>query len=158
MAELNIGSPAPDFALTDLEGQPVQLSALRGAPVLLNFFKSTCPWCQVEMPKLGAVYRRHTDVNVNVIGVVVGRDDEASARRFAEQHQLSFPQAVDHDRKVREDYSLVRVPTVVAVDAQGNVARVYEGSAEQLAGVVEQTILAAARGDALPEYHLVGNG
>jgi len=158
MATLNLGGPAPDFTLTDLQGQTLQLSALRGTPVILNFFDSACPWCQVEMPKLSVVYRRHADLNVHIIGVVVGRDDETSAARFAEEHQLDIRLAVDNHHTVREAYGLERIPAIVSVDAAGHVARLYEGSAEQLSGVVEQTILAAARSDELPAYQLVGNG
>jgi peroxiredoxin len=92
------------------------------------------------------------------LGVVVGEDDNASAKKFVEQMHLSFPVAVDLAKQVRADYALQRIPTVVLVDANGNVARVYEGSSEQLSGIVEQTILAAAGGDRLPEYNLIGNG
>jgi peroxiredoxin len=153
-----IGQEAPDFALTDLQGRPVQLSSLRGTPVLLNFFKSTCAWCQAEMPRLADIYRRMSDVDVRVLGVVVGKDDASSVERFARDKNLDFPLAVDDQHQVRADYGLQRVPTLVLVDAEGKVARVYEGSSEQLSGIVEQTILAAARGDEPPDYYLVGNG
>jgi peroxiredoxin len=153
-----IGQQAPDFTLTDLQGRPLQLSTLRGTPVLLNFFKSTCAWCQAEMPRLADIYRRMSDVDVHVVGVVVGKDDAASAERFATDKNLDFPLAVDAERQVRADYELQRVPSLVLVDADGKVARVYEGSSEQLTGIVEQTILAAARGDEPPDYYLVGNG
>lgn len=153
-----MGRPAPDFSLTDLNGNAVQLSQWRGKPVLLNFFKSTCPWCQAEMPKLGEVYRRHADLEVQVFGIVIGKDDETSAARFAAEKGLDFPLAVDTQKTVRELYPLRRVPTIVLIDAEGNIQRVYEGSSEQLSGIVEQTMLAAARGDQPPDYYLVGNG
>jgi len=158
VATLENGSPAPQFSLTGLNGETIDLSQHHGTPVLLNFFKSTCPWCQVEMPRLAEMYRRQGDVNVQVLGVVVGRDDNSSAEKFARDKQLDFPLAVDSEKTVREEYLLQRVPTIVLVDAQGHVARVYEGSTEQLTGIVEQTMLAAAGGNALPDYYLVGNG
>jgi peroxiredoxin len=153
-----LGQQAPDFALTDLQGRLLQLSALRGTPVLLNFFKSTCAWCQTEMPWLADIYRCMASVHVQVIGVVVGKDDAASVERFAHDKTLNFPLAVDNERQVRAAYGLQRVPSLVLIDAEGKVARVYEGSSEQLAGIVEQTVLAAARGDSPPDYYLVGNG
>ena len=158
MATLEKGSPAPQFSLTGLDGETIDLAQHRGTPVLLNFFKSTCPWCQLEMPRLAEMYNRLSEVNVRVLGIVVGKDDNASAEKFASDKQLQFPIAVDSEKQVREEYGLQRVPTLVLVDENGNVARVYEGSTEQLTGIVEQTMLAAAGKDSLPDYYLVGNG
>ena len=157
MAAIETGTPAPDFSLTDLEGKTIQLSQLRGAPVLLNFYNSTCPWCRTEMPRLADVYRRQDEVSVHILGVVTA-DDEATAAAFAKDKRLEFPIVLDSAHQACADYAIERVPTVVLVDADGNVARVYEGASEQLAGVVEQTILAAAGHAELPDYHLIGNG
>ncbi|MDF2439593.1 MAG: hypothetical protein JWN98_577 [Abditibacteriota bacterium] len=161
MPTITQGSPAPDFTLQDEQAQSMQLSQFRGTPVLLNFFNSTCPWCQTEMPRLAELYRRLSDdkeVDVAILGIVVGQDTPPSAAQFAADKQLDFPMAVDADGAVRVAYQLERVPTLVLVDAQGIVQRVYEGASEQLAGIVEQTIMSAAGGNELPDYNLVGNG
>jgi len=160
MAEaiLEIGTPAPEFKLTALNGASIDLAKYRGAPLLVYFFNSTCPWCQVEMPRLGDIYRRHPAISVQFLGIVVGDDDNASAEKFAHDINLTIPIAVDTDKSVREAYRLLRIPTVMLIDANGNIARVYEGATEQLAGIVEQTLLSAAGGERLPDYHLVGNG
>ncbi|HVF09262.1 MAG TPA: TlpA disulfide reductase family protein [Abditibacteriaceae bacterium] len=157
MGAIKAGVAAPDFTLTNLEGQPVQLAQLRGAPLLLNFYNSTCSWCQMEMPRLADVYRRQADVDVQVLGIVTA-DDEATAAAFAKDKRLDFPSVLDSEHQVCADYAVERVPTLVLVNAEGVVDCVYEGASEQLAGVVEQTMLAAARGDELPEYRLIGNG
>lgn len=161
MPAITQGSTAPDFTLQDEQAQTMQLSQFRGKPVLLNFFNSTCPWCQTEMPRLAELYRRLNDdkeVDVAIIGVVVGQDTPYSAAQFAAEKQLDFPMAVDVDGAARTAYQLERVPTLVLVDGQGVVQRVYEGASEQLAGIVEQTVLSAAGGHELPDYNLVGNG
>lgn len=153
-----MGRPAPDFSLTDLQGQPMQLAQWQGTPVLLNFFKSDCAWCQAELPKFVEVCGRHPDLDLGILGIAVGLDDATSAARFAAENNFDFPVAVDSDHTVRELYALQRVPTLVLINAAGNVIRIYEGASEQLSGIVEQTILAAARGDQPPDYKLVGNG
>jgi peroxiredoxin len=160
MAELTLGHPAPDLKITSLNGSEFDLQSFKGQPVLLTFFKSTCPWCQVEIPRLAKVYAhmKENGIDVPVQGVVVGSDTPESAARFAQNSHLDIPLAVDTDKTARADFGLVRVPTLVLVDAKGNIARVYEGATEQLAGIVEQTIIAAARGDAPPNYEMVGNG
>lgn len=153
-----LGQNAPDFQLQTLDGQAWHLGEKRGVPVFLTFFESNCAWCRVEVPKLADTFKRHPTLDVAVLGVVVGDDDAASAQAFAAEKEWDLPLALDADRSVRALYQLTRVPSVVVIDAQGLVARVYEGSAEQLSGIVEQTLLSAARGDELPDYSLVGNG
>jgi peroxiredoxin len=156
MAKLLVGEQAPDFTLADSQGQTVELARLRGAPVLLNFFKSDCSWCQVEMPKLAEVYRRLTDLDLHVVGVAVG-EEAAQAEQFAREKKLDFPVVADAG-ETGAAYGLERVPTLVLIDAAGIVAQIYEGSSEQLAGIVEQTMLAAVHGHELPDFSLVGNG
>lgn len=156
MAKLLVGEPAPDFALADSQGQTIELARLRGAPVLLNFFKSDCSWCQVEMPKLADVYRRLADLDLHIVGVAVG-EEAAQAEQFALDKELDFSIVADAG-ETGAAYGLERVPTLVLVDAAGIVAQVYEGSSEQLASIVEQTILAAVHGHELPDFSLVGNG
>ena len=157
MAALETGVAAPDFTLIDLAGETIELSQLRGTPVLLNFYNSTCPWCQTEMPRLADVYRRQDEVAVRVIGIVTA-DDEATAAAFAKDKRLEFPSVLDTDHQVCAAYAIERVPTLVMVNEAGYISCVYEGASEQLAGVVEQTMLAAAGGADLPVYHLIGNG
>lgn len=160
MSELTMGQPAPNLKLTAPDGSEFDLQALNGQPVLLNFFKSTCPWCQMEMPRLGKVYAHLKEQGINVLvqGIVVGSDTPESAARFAQTSGLEIPLVVDAAKTARKDFGLTRVPTLVLVDAKGMVSRVYEGATEQLSGIVEQTIFAAARGDAPPNYEMVGNG
>ena len=155
--DLSAGDPAPDFSLTDLQGRLMQLAGLRGAPVLLNFFKSDCSWCQVELPKLAEVYRRYPDLGVHIVGVAVGEARE-QIEQFAREKELDFPIVVDGSGETGNAYALERVPTLVLIDASGIVARVYRGSAEQLAAITEQAMLAVARGEEPPEYSLIGNG
>ena len=160
MPELNMGQPAPNLKLTALNGDEFDLQALQGQPVLLNFFKSTCPWCQMEMPRLGKVYAhlKEQGIDVPIQGIVVGSDTAESASRFAQNSNLEIPLALDAEKTARIDFGLTRVPTIVLIDAKGSVSRVYEGASEQLAGIVEQTVFAAARGDGPPNYEMVGNG
>jgi peroxiredoxin len=77
---------------------------------------------------------------------------------FARDQQVDFPVLHDSNGETMRAYGIERVPTFIVVDADGTVTRIYEGSSEQLSGIVEQTLMAAARGDELPEYSLIGNG
>jgi len=149
---------APDFALQALNGEALALSQLRGRPVIVNFFKSTCGYCADQMPKLQEVYTRHKGDPVHIIGVAVGNDDAAAAGAFAKEKGLQFPIAVDADRTVRRAYGLLKVPTLVVVGKEGEVLATYVGATERLAGVVDQTLAALVSGGTPPDYAEEGGG
>src|SRR3990172_9228091 len=54
-----VGSPGPDFSLQNIAGQTVTLSALKGQPVLINFWATWCGPCRIEMPAIEAAYQQH---------------------------------------------------------------------------------------------------
>lgn len=151
-------TPAPDFTLPSAAGENITLSTFNGTPLLLNFFTSHCVWCHTEMQRLAEIYRRVHNVNVRIIGIMPGSDTATTALQFAGEHRLDFPILLDNERSVCTSYGITRVPSVVLIDNEGKIARVYEGATEQLSGIVEQTILAAAGDRELPKYSLVGNG
>ena len=74
---------APDFTLPVASGAhgTLALRALRGHPVLLNFFNTKCPPCIAEMPVLRQTARAYRALGVVVLGVATGGDTVASARQ-----------------------------------------------------------------------------
>ena len=60
--------PAPGFAKSDLNGNMVNLSELRGKVVMLDFWSSWCPPCRQEAPALARVYREYEGRNVEFVG------------------------------------------------------------------------------------------
>src|SRR3990172_3567351 len=59
---------APAIALTTIEGKRIELTGLRGKPVLVNFWATTCPSCVKEMPELMALHRDLATQGFTVIG------------------------------------------------------------------------------------------
>ena len=155
---LQVGTIAPDFELTDLDGESVSLSEMSGAPVVLNFFHTACTWSRTMLPELDAVYDRKDDIDIPILGIACGDDTVETVREFARENDINIFLGVDSDRSIREDYAITRVPTVVFIDAEGRILSTYEGASEQLPGIVEQALLATARGDELPDFKLIGNG
>ncbi|MCW5873386.1 MAG: TlpA family protein disulfide reductase [Anaerolineales bacterium] len=110
-----VGSPAPDFVLENLQGQPVRLSELRGQPVLLNFWATWCGPCRQEMPTIQARY--------NQGGFAVLAVDFAESRQqvqgFLDEIGVELPVVLDSDGSVQELYRVRGYPSTFFIDAQG---------------------------------------
>lgn len=125
-----VGKPAPDFALELISGADtgdrIHLAELKGHPVLIDFWASWCEACKVEAPVLDAIARRHNKRGLVVIGVATG-DQSGDASRFAARHGLSYPIAYDTGDRVAATYGVSSLPTLVVIDANGNVTEVHTG-------------------------------
>lgn len=116
-AAVEVGAPLPDFALDDLDGNPVRLSDLRGRPVVLTFFASWCFPCQKEMPVLQEAWEERED---EFTAVAVSYDDLArDSRQFVEDLGVTFPVLLDVDDVVRDRYGLRGIPQTFFVDERG---------------------------------------
>jgi cytochrome c biogenesis protein CcmG/thiol:disulfide interchange protein DsbE len=116
-----VGRPAVPFALTSFEGTPMQLGALRGQVVVVNFWASWCyPACYEEAPVLERGWRAYRDRGVVVLGVDIQDKDEAG-RKFIRDFSLTFPNAPDPSGKVSVDYGVYGVPETFFIDRQGAI-------------------------------------
>jgi cytochrome c biogenesis protein CcmG/thiol:disulfide interchange protein DsbE len=114
------GRAAPQIELATLDGEAVSLAALRGRPVLVNFWATWCLPCRDEFPLLAAAYAAHADEGLEILGVV--HDDTADgARAFARDMGATWPMLADPDDKVWADYLGVAMPTSFFIDADGVV-------------------------------------
>lgn len=75
-ATLAVGSPAPELAGTDMSGQAVKLSALRGHTVLVDFWTPWCGPCREALPKFADLYRRRHGDGLELLSIVDGEHDE----------------------------------------------------------------------------------
>jgi cytochrome c biogenesis protein CcmG, thiol:disulfide interchange protein DsbE len=116
-----VGRPAAPFALTSFDGAPVDLAALRGKVVVLNFWASWCyPACYEEAPALERGWRAYRDRGVVVVGVDIQDKDEA-ARTFIGDFSLTFANAPDRTGKVSIDYGVYGVPETYVIDQAGTI-------------------------------------
>ena len=116
-----IGSQAPDFSVTDLEGNPIQLTALRGRPVIVNFWASWCVPCVEEFPILRDAHERNADDGLVVVGIVY-QDRSQAAATFMSRHDATWAAAADPDGRVAEAYGVIGPPETFLIGRDGTIA------------------------------------
>ena len=146
---------APDFAVPDLSGQAVRLSALRGKVVLLNLWTTWCPPCREEMPSMQRLYERLRDRDFQLLAVSQDEDGKRVVEPFVKEMRLSFPVLVDPDHQVGDRYGVWGYPETFVIDRTGHVVERVIGprdwaSPEQVA-LLEALIAAGEAGAASAE-------
>jgi len=142
------GKLAPDFEVSDFEGDRVKLSDFRGRPVYVNFWASWCIPCRVEMPDIYQVLQeRGGPDGIAVISVNRG-EPLGRARSFLEGIRrkdggegVSFTvDALDPDDTLYRAYRGLGMPVSIFVDRDGVVTKVFNGQmrlADMQAAVTE---------------------
>jgi cytochrome c biogenesis protein CcmG, thiol:disulfide interchange protein DsbE len=118
---LATGKAAPGFALARLGGgAEVQLSGLRGKPVIVNFFASWCPDCQAELSTIATVAREEIG-RLYVVGVDTNDSNTTGAKRLLALAGARYPVGVDPEALVATRYLIQALPVTYFLDARGLV-------------------------------------
>ena len=126
---IEIGRSAPDFSLTDINGETVSFSDFNGKVVILDFFAGWCPPCRQEIPDFIELEKSYGDKGFAMIGVALTRASDA--KEFAGKMGINYPVLVD-DGKVSEAYGPIRsIPTTFVIDKAGKIVKMYIGYREK---------------------------
>ena len=129
--------PAPDLALTDLSGKPVQLASTRGQVVLLNNWATWCPPCKEEMPELQAYYEAHQAQGFELVAVAQS-DPAESVQDFVQQQSLTFPIWLDPESLSLAAFGNMSMPNSYVIDRSGTVRLAWTGPVNR--DILEQFI------------------
>lgn len=124
--ELTPADQDPDSAtFTTFDGEVVALASLRGTPVVVNFFASTCVPCIEEMPALEEVHQELGD-QVTFLGLAM-QDRPEDALDLVERTGVTYRTAQDKDASVITALGGTVLPTTVLLDAEGEVVALHNG-------------------------------
>ncbi|MGH2972848.1 MAG: TlpA family protein disulfide reductase [Gaiellaceae bacterium] len=117
-----IGGPAPNFTLNRINGiGKLDLAALRGKAVVINFWASWCSPCKAEAPALEKLWREYRGKGVVFVGVD-SNDASSDARRFLLAHGITYPVVSDENGLVAANqYDIANLPVTYFVNRQGRL-------------------------------------
>src|SRR6266567_5288561 len=113
MAALATGTMAPEFELKTLDGKQFSLSnALARGPVVLAFFKVSCPTCQYAFPFYERLHKAYPVKGISLVGI--SQNDAQETAAFLKDFGITFPVLLDDMRSytVSNAYKLTNVPTI----------------------------------------------
>jgi thiol-disulfide isomerase/thioredoxin len=116
----HVGEEAPPLSVRQLGGGTVDLAALRGQPVWVNFMATWCPQCVDEFPQMNSFAARYAEDGLVVVAVDV-REDEATVAPFAERLNATFPIGLDIDGAAQDAWGAHALPVHFWVDREGIV-------------------------------------
>lgn len=133
-----VGGPAPPIELVRLDEPSgggegtVSLAALRGRPVVVNFFASWCVPCRKELPAFRDVAERY-EGRVAFLGVN-HQDTRSGGRAMLDEFDVPYAAGYDPKGEVAVEYGLFGMPSTVFVSAEGELLERHTGelSAAQL--------------------------
>lgn len=112
---------APDFTVTDIDGNEVRLSDFKGKPVVLNFWASWCGPCKSEMPAFDTAY---ADMGEDVAFLLVNMTDGSretvdTASAYVEEQGFQVPVYYDTEISAAIAYGVSSLPTTYFIDTDG---------------------------------------
>lgn len=152
---------APEIALKDLDGKSTSLSeALKSGPVLVAFFKVSCPTCQFTLPFVQRMHEMYGGSKITFLGI--SQDGPATTRQFMEHFGIRFRVLID-DRGylASKAYGLTNVPSLFWVEPDGKIRVASVGfSKNDLEKISSQAALTAGEeskspfhaGERVPEF------
>jgi peroxiredoxin len=122
MAALSAGAKGPEFELKTMDGKRFPLrDELASGPLVLAFFKVSCPTCQYAFPFLERLQQAYGNKGVRIIGV--SQNDAPQTASFTKEFGVTFPVLLDDADKypVSNAYGLTNVPSIFWIAQDGEI-------------------------------------
>ena len=116
----HVGEPAPALVVPQVGGGTIDLAALRGKAVWVNFMATWCPPCQDEFPLMNGYAARFADDGLVVVAIDV-KEEEGQVAAFAQTLGATFPLGLDGDGRTSEAWDALALPVHFWIDKDGIV-------------------------------------
>ena len=113
---------APTVTFKTIDGRQINLQDLRGNPVLVTFWATTCPGCIKEMPHLISLYKELSQDGFEIIGVAMSYDPPNRVIELINKRRVSYPIALDPDGSIAKAFdNVLLTPTSFLISPEGFV-------------------------------------
>lgn len=158
MAALPAGTKAPDFSLpavsltTNGGGNFSLQAALKQGPVLVAFFKVSCPVCQYTFPYLERLYQAYGDKKITIVGI--SQDNQRDTAAFLKEYGVTFRTLLDDPNgyAVSNAYGLTNVPTLFLIGQDGQIEVSSVGWVKQDVEDIHRKLSAAQQAPMVPIF------
>lgn len=114
----------PKLELTTITGEKIKFESLRGKPVLVTFWATSCSGCIKEMPHLAEIYTKYSPQGLKVIGISMPYDRPDYVMKMAKQKALPYTIAMDINKKAVAAFGNVQLtPTTFLIAPNGTIVR-----------------------------------
>ena len=128
---------APDFSLSDLDGNIIQLSDYKGKVVMLNFWGTWCGPCRKEIPDFINLMKKHKKDGLEIVGVTLTSGPPENIKAFADKWGINYKLLTDikgnETQTVTALYGqatgkrITGIPTTFIIDREGVIQKRYVG-------------------------------
>jgi cytochrome c biogenesis protein CcmG, thiol:disulfide interchange protein DsbE len=124
-----LNKPAPLFVRNDLDKHRVDLAALRGRTVLLNFWATWCGPCKIEIPRFAEWQTRYKAEGLEIVGVSMD-DDAALVQSLLRKQKVNYPIVMGDEQLGLQYGGILGLPVTWLIDRKGIVRAHYKGDAD----------------------------
>ena len=163
-APLTVGTTAPNFNLATINGKHYQLSALRGHPVLLEFFAVWCPHCQAEAPILNTLDKTYASKGLQTLSILASpydRNHDATGSTkpvtkgditwFQNTFNVAHPMLIDPNFTTVNKYGANSYPTIYILDKNGVIRYTNGGLGDRPYQTLAHGVDAAIKGQSVKQ-------
>ena len=144
-----LGQSAPDFTVTALNGDEIQLKNLLGQVVVIDFWATWCTSCMAKLPMVEAVWKQYKDRAVRFLAVSVDNPqttEQEEIEKMLVKLGITFTPIHDKEGSLIDAFGVESIPLLVLVDKQGTVQAVHSGTRESLGDELSKQINALLDG------------
>jgi len=125
--KFDVGKPAPEFTLPDLEGNQIELSSMKGKVLILDFWATWCPPCKEEVPHLVSLQSKYRDQGLQIVGLSLDKEGASKVKPFADEHDVNYTMLIANDETAKSYGGVSMIPTTFLVDRNGVVVKRFIG-------------------------------